>query len=42
MMFKVKAEAVVYAKKQRAEGKKVKVKKVSFSALARAEVWFVE
>jgi len=42
MMFKIRKEAIAYAKKQRTEGKSVKVKKVSFSDLARAEVWFVD
>jgi hypothetical protein len=42
MMFKVRAEALAYAKEQRRLGKKVKVEKVSFMDLARATVWFVE
>ena len=42
MIFKIRTEAIAYAKKLRAEGKKVRVKKVSFMDLAREIVWFVE
>jgi hypothetical protein len=42
MVFKIRVEAIAYANKQRKEGKKCKVKKVSFMDLAREIVWFVE